>query len=54
MQTSCIGGRDSGKLSKSPEGTSHHLSYHLQLKTKEDVGVGVEEASYGRLAGKAW
>ena len=34
-----IHGRDPGKISNSPNGWNPYLKYHLQLKTKEDVGV---------------
>jgi len=34
----CIHGRDTGKMRNSPKWPSPHIKYHLQLKTKEDVG----------------
>ena len=34
----CVHQRDPGELSNSPNGPNPHLKYHLQLKTKEDVG----------------
>ena len=36
-------------------GSSQHLEYHLQPKTKEDVGGGGrrDAGNYGRLPGKA-
>ena len=34
----CIHEREPRKLSNSPKWKNPHLKYHLQLKTKEDVG----------------
>ena len=39
MYTFCIHGRYPGKLSN-PHKWPNHLKYHLQLKSKEDVGAG--------------
>ena len=46
--------RDTQENWKTPwNGPCHHLKYHLQLNTKEDV-EGEDGASYGRFRGKAW
>ena len=50
--TSCTHGRTQEKLISSQKGPSHHLKYHLQLKTKKKKDVGVE-ASHARVSGTA-
>ena len=36
----CVGGRDSRKLSNLPKWPKSYLKYHLQLNSKEDIGNG--------------